>query len=128
MPPPNISRRPTRAEELDDHKIVLFGNYHPPVADINWLAETGRRPGSLRKAVLEVNSLQAMWQATRAGVGLAALPDYMATEAEAAGLIRVLPELKTPKIDVFFVYPEELRNSKRVAVFRDFLLARLAQR
>ena len=26
---------------------------------------------------------------------------------------------------MFFVYPEELRNSKRVAVFRDFLLSRL---
>ena len=25
-----------------------------------------------------------------------------------------------------FVYPEELRNSKRVAVFRDFLVAELA--
>ena len=37
-------------------------------------------------------------------------------------------DLKTPKVDVFFVYPEELRNSKRVAVFRDFLLTKLAQR
>ncbi len=119
---------PARAEELDDHKLVLFGNYRPPVADINWLAEAGRRPGSPRKAVLEVNSLQAMWQATLAGVGLAALPDYMALQAEADGLVRVLPDFKTPKIDVFFVYPEELRNSKRVAVFRDFLLQRLAQR
>jgi len=39
----------------------------------------------------------------------------------------VLDDLKGPKVDVFFVYPEELRNSKRVAVFRDFLLARLAE-
>ncbi len=28
-------------------------------------------------------------------------------------------------MDVYFVYPEELRNSKRVAVFRDFLLAEI---
>ena len=42
--------------------------------------------------------------------------------------MQVLPELKGPKVDVFFVYPEELRNSKRVAVFRDFLLAKLAER
>jgi DNA-binding transcriptional LysR family regulator len=50
----------------------------------------------------------------------------MANEAD--GLVRILADLKAPKVDVFFVYPEELRNSKRVAVFRDFLLARLAQR
>jgi len=38
----------------------------------------------------------------------------------------VLTDLKTPKIEAFFVYPEEMRNSKRVAVFRDFLVAELA--
>jgi len=42
--------------------------------------------------------------------------------------VQLLPDLKAPKVDVFFVYPEELRNSKRVAVFRDFLLAQLANR
>ena len=42
--------------------------------------------------------------------------------------MRILPDMKAPKVDVYFVYPEELRNSKRVAVFRDFLLARLAER
>ena len=46
--------------------------------------------------------------------------------AENPDLVRILPDLKGPKVDVYFVYPEELRNSKRVAVFRDFLLARLA--
>jgi hypothetical protein len=51
------------------------------------------------------------------------LPDYVVSENP--DLVHVLAELKGPKVDVFFVYPEELRNSKRVAVFRDFLLARL---
>jgi len=35
---------PQRAEDLDAHKLVLFGDYRPPVPDINWLAEVGRRP------------------------------------------------------------------------------------
>ena len=56
--------------------------------------------------------------------GIGALPDFMAVETQ--GLVRVLPDLKSPKVGVYFVYPEELRNSKRVAVFRDFLLAELA--
>ena len=119
---------PAKPEDLDNHRIILFGNYRPPVADINWLAELGRRPGNPRRALLEVNSLQAMVMAARSGVGIAALPDYMAAEEEAHGMVRVLPEVKAPKVDVYFVYPEELRTSKRVAVFRDFLLARLAQR
>jgi DNA-binding transcriptional LysR family regulator len=116
---------PQRAEDLDGHKLVLFGDYKPPVPDINWLAEAGRRPGSPRRAVLEVNSLAAMREAVLSGMGVAALMDYMVAETD--GLVKLLPELKSPKVDVYFVYPEELRNSKRVAVFRDFLLARLAE-
>jgi DNA-binding transcriptional LysR family regulator len=115
---------PQRPEDLDAHRIVLFGEYRPPVNDINWLAEAGRRPGNPRRALLEVNSIHAMLEAVRSGLGIAALPDYMESDLE--GLVRLLPELKAPKVDVYFVYPEELRNSKRVAVFRDFLLTRLA--
>ena len=119
---------PQKPEDLDNHRIILFGDYRPPVTDINWLAELGRRPGNPRRPLLEVNSLQAIVMAVRSGIGIAALPDYMAADEEAHGMVRVLPDVKTPKVDVYFVYPEELRTSKRVAVFRDFLLARLAQR
>jgi len=116
---------PQRAEDLDAHKLILFGDYHPPVADMNWLADVGRRPGSPRRALLEVNSTQAMLLAIRSGIGIGALPDYLVNENP--DLVRVLADLKSPLVDVYFVYPEELRNSKRVAVFRDFLLARLAE-
>jgi DNA-binding transcriptional LysR family regulator len=116
---------PKRAEELDAHRLILFGNHHAPVPDINWLAEVGRRPGNPRRAVLEVNSLKAILLAIRSGAGIGAIPDYAMSDN--TDLVRIMTDLKGPKIDVFFVYPEELRNSKRVAVFRDFLLARLAE-
>ncbi len=117
---------PATIEDLDRHKLVLFGNYRPPVPDINWLATAGRRAGQPRRPVLEVNNLASMAQVIRAGVGIGVLPGWMSAEME--GLTRVLPEVSRPKVDCFFVYPEELRHSKRVAVFRDFLLARLQQR
>jgi DNA-binding transcriptional LysR family regulator len=116
---------PQRPEDLDAHKLVLFGSHHPPVPDVNWLAEVGRRPGNPRRAVLEVNSVHAVLLAIRSGLGIGALPDYVVSENP--DLVRVLSDLKGPKVDMFFVYPEELRNSKRVAVFRDFLLSRLAE-
>ncbi len=37
---------PQRAEDLDAHRLVLFGHHHPPVQEVNWLAEAGRRPGN----------------------------------------------------------------------------------
>ena len=113
---------PQRPEDLENHRLVLFGEYRPPVPDVNWLAEVGVRR---RRAQLEVNSLNAMMRAIRSGAGIGALPDWMTPEMD--GLTRLLPDLKSPKVDVYFVYPEELRNSKRVAVFRDFLVARLQE-
>jgi len=117
---------PQRVEDLDAHRLVLFGDYHPPVPDINWLAEAGRRPGNPRKALLEVNSVQALVTAVKCDLGIAAVPDYLANGDP--GLVRILADAKAPRVDVYFVYPEELRNSKRVAVFRDFLLSRIGHK
>jgi len=36
-------------------------------------------------------------------------------------LVRVLPELENAEVPVFLAYPEELRHSRRIAAFRDFV-------
>ncbi|MFC3126417.1 LysR family transcriptional regulator [Pseudoroseomonas globiformis] len=115
---------PQRVEDLDAHRLIVYGDYRPPIESINWLLEAGRRPGSPRRAAVEVNSLPAMLHAVRSGLGLAALPDYMGDQLDE--LIPVLQDFKPPRIDAYFVYPEEMRNSKRVGVFRDFLVTELA--
>lgn len=122
----DASGTPQKLEDLADHKLIIYGDYRPPVPDINWLADAAKRAGVTRKPVLEMNSIFGMLRAVKSGLGIAALPDYMVEET--AGLVRLLPDVKAPKVDAYFVYPEELRNSKRVAVFRDFLLARLAEK
>ena len=60
----------------------------------------------------------------QSGLGIGALPDYMSRQA--GNLVEILPELRGPTIDVYFVYPEELRKSKRIGVLRDFLVGKLA--
>ena len=37
--------------------------------------------------------------------------------SDPGNLVAVLPGLAKPHVDMYFVYPEELRNSKRVSVF-----------
>ena len=59
------------------------------------------------------------------GLGVAALPDFVANEHNS--LVRVLPEVSGPPNEAYFVYPEELRTSKRISVFRDFLLRKVAE-
>jgi DNA-binding transcriptional LysR family regulator len=62
----------------------------------------------------------------RAGIGIGAVPDYLVQDQ--TGLVPILAEIKKPTIDMYFVYPEELRNSKRVSVFRDFLVNSISER
>ena len=117
---------PTTAEELDQHAIILYGqDAPPPVASINWLIDAGADPEQRRKPILRINNLYGIYRAVRSGLGIAALPDYMV--AETSNLVRILPELAGPSIEAYFVYPEELRQSKRVSVFRDFLLRKVAE-
>ena len=114
---------PTSAEQLDEHRIVSFGEPVPSyLGDINFLERMGRTDSSPRRASLKVNAIYGMMQACRAGIGIAMLPDYVTEEED--GLVQVLAETELPAYEAFFVYPPALQNSKRVGVFRDFLVAK----
>jgi len=113
---------PQTTDDLDNHRLVVFGENAPSyLKEMNWLLIAGREPGNPRPATLTVNSVVAIRQAVEKGVGIAMLPDYLiGNDTE---LVTVLQDYEVPAFDVFFVYPEELRDSARVTVFRDFLVA-----
>ena len=114
---------PTSAEQLDEHRIISFGEPVPSyLGDINFLEHMGRTDSSPRRASLKVNAIYGMMQACRAGVGIAMLPDYVVEEDDR--LVQLMPETELPAYEAFFVYPPALKNSKRVGVFRDFLVAK----
>ncbi|MBT3660280.1 MAG: LysR family transcriptional regulator [Rhodospirillaceae bacterium] len=112
---------PKKAEDLDAHRLIVYGeDARPPVENLNWLLTEGTPKGVVRKPALQVSNIYGIFRAVQSGVGIAALPDYM--NREVGNLIEVLPELCGPSVEVYFVYPEELRESKRIVVLRDFLL------
>jgi len=117
---------PRTAEELDNHRLIVFGeDAKLPAGSVNWLLDAGARPERPRRPILTVNNVYGIFRAAQTGLGIAALPDYLSRDAD--NLVPILPELKGPNVDVYFVYPEELRHSKRVAVFRDFLVSKIAE-
>ncbi len=117
---------PLKAEDLDRHRLIVYGeDTRPPVPDVNWLLRVGRGNQPLRTPAMSVNNTYAVMRAVESGAGLGALPEFMVEESD--GLVHVLTELEGPQIDAFFVYPEEVRATRRVAVFRDFLLRQVAQ-
>lgn len=114
---------PTSVADLDDHRIISFGEPAPAyLSEVNFLETLGREDGSPRHPALRVNAIFGMVQACRQDIGIAMLPDYIIEEEP--NLVRLLDELTLPELDAYFVYPPALRNSKRVGVFRDFLVAK----
>jgi DNA-binding transcriptional LysR family regulator len=114
---------PRTVEELDSHRVISFGEPVPSyLGDINYLERLGRPDSSPRRAAVKVNAIYGMMQAARAGIGIAMLPDYV-TENETS-LQRVLAGIEIPSYEAYFVYPPALKNSKRVGVFRDFVVGK----
>ncbi len=117
---------PGKPEDLADHMLIVYGeDMEPPVANVNWLLEAGRKPNDRDRALLKVNNIYGIYRAVQSGVGIASLPDY--TIRQASQLVRILPELEGPSYDAYFVYPAELRHSKRIIVFRDYLIRKIAE-
>jgi DNA-binding transcriptional LysR family regulator len=116
-------------DDLDRHRLIVYGSeaMPPPVLSLNWVLIAGQdgndRPA--RRATLMINNVYGMLRAAERGLGVASLPDYLCSTSRR--LVRVLPQLEGPTFDAYFVYPEEMRASKRVSVFRDFLLRKLAE-
>jgi DNA-binding transcriptional LysR family regulator len=116
--------RPKTLEELDDHPIILYGATGA-MRDVDWLERLGREGGILRQPAMTIDSVYALMKAVQSGVGIAGLPDYVAADNPA--LIRILPDITGPSFDLYFAYPEELRRSKRIQAFSDFLTRQIRQ-
>ena len=117
---------PKTVQDLDNHDLIAYPtDMRAPISNINWLLDAGDPPQGTRNPILRVNNVYAIFKAVESGLGMAALPDYMVEGSR--DIVRVLPELNGPTVETYFVYAEELRHSKRIAVFRDFLVRKVAE-
>ena len=66
-----------------------------------------------------MNNYFGVLQAVLSDLGIGVLPDYVIEDFPT--LVRVLPEVESGEVPVFLAYPEELRQSKRIMAFRDFV-------
>ncbi len=120
---------PQKPEDLDKHRLITFGqevgDQRELLPTLNFLMAAGANPRRPRRPVLQVNNIYGIYRAVLSGLGLGALPNYF--DEGSANLVRVLPELQSPPTEVYFVYPEELRQSARIAVFREFLIRKVME-
>ena len=113
---------PQSLEDQEKHRFVSYGGTPAQhLSVIRWLETAGRDGKDPRVPVFRANSVVALKYAVRAGIGVGLIPDYLTSEE--TDLVPVLTEVQLPTIPIIFVYPEELRTSKKVQVLRDFLVA-----
>lgn len=109
---------PKSFEDLEKHRIISQSLSTRQVNEgVAWLKPLLSRE---KLSHLTINNYFGVLQAVLYGTGIGVLPNYvseMVTE-----LVRVLPEEESKEIPVFLAFPEELRHSKRVQAFRDFVL------
>lgn len=111
---------PQSLKELQHHRLITYpAHLPPPFPHINWLLERADIRRLKLRPHMQINSLNAIRRAVKAGMGLAALPDYMMYRSR--HISRVLTDIPAPTTEAYYVYPLEMKNSRRVAVFRNFI-------
>lgn len=113
---------PKDVDDLDTHRIIAYSASSSPAGmrELDWAVRAGREDARPRTPLLELNNVYGMLRAVESGFGIASVPDYMARGNE--NLVKVLPTLAGPSFDVYFIYPSDLKRSKRIAAFRQFLI------
>ena len=108
---------PASLNDLNEHRLICQNTDSDQVgAGLNLIQ---RLLVNDVRSMLTVNNYFGVLQGVLHHLGIGVLPDYLIEEFPA--LMQVLPETESSEVPVFLAYPEELRQSKRVAAFRDFV-------
>ena len=75
-------------------------------------------------SLLLLNNYYGIFRAVRNGLGVGTLPDYVAIDFPE--LVRILPEYQSEVVPIFIAYPQELKKSKRLSAFKDFIIEELS--
>jgi DNA-binding transcriptional LysR family regulator len=109
---------PEKIDDFTQHRLICQSSSTPQVAaGANLVADLMSVDVP---STLTVNNYFGVLQGVLSHLGVGVLPDYITEDFP--HLVRVLPNIESSEVPVFLAYPEELRHSKRVAAFRDFVV------
>ena len=109
---------PSGLEDISEHRLI---SQNPATAQVAAGATLVQSLLSQDiRSTLTVNNYYGVLQAVLYNLGIGVLPDYLTEDFP--NLVRVLPDVESSEVPVFLAYPEELRHSKRISAFRDFVM------
>jgi len=109
---------PSSLDDLSDFRLISQNITSQQVSvGAQLIRELTARP--LRSS-FTVNNYFGVLQAVLNHLGIGVLPDYVSEDFP--DLVHVLPDVASGDIPVFLAYPEELRHSRRISAFREFVV------
>ncbi len=109
---------PQSFEDLHKHPLLHFRTAHRAVWDF---VDAKGKPQSFEfQPFLNSNSGVFLLEATLKGLGIARLPDFVASEAQTAGrLVPVLSGMTIPDLGIYLVHAENRRLNRRMRLFSE---------
>jgi len=120
----NEHGNPESPEDLKDHRLICQSTTATQVSASAIFTQQLLTYNV--RSLLTVNNYFGVLQGLLSNLGIGVLPDYVTEDFP--NLVRVLPDMESNDIPVFLAYPEELRHSKRIAAFRDFVTEEIIAR
>ncbi|NDV01418.1 LysR family transcriptional regulator [Pseudoroseicyclus tamaricis] len=108
---------PATMQDIGMHRLISLSPSSPQVSAGKLLVQ--QLMAQEMPSLLTVNNYFGALQAVINNLGIGVLPDYVVEDFP--DLVRVLPDIESAEVPVFLAYPEELRQSKRISAFRDFV-------
>jgi DNA-binding transcriptional LysR family regulator len=118
---------PRKLADLAKHDALVYSTVQ---GDARWLftGADGRLHPTAVRGPLRSNNLSALLAAARGGMGLAALPWYVAHESVKAGAVQpVLGEWSLPSQEIHAVYPSPRQVPTKVSGFIEWLQGQIGE-
>jgi len=111
---------PKTREELKSHSIIACEeNSFFSSVKANWFfTNSTKNEKQTLFPHISVNSFLGVYQMIKNNVGIGVLPSYTTDK----DLQTILGSMPCPLVSIFFLYPTELRSSKKAKVFQNFLV------
>ncbi|MGN6670742.1 MAG: LysR family transcriptional regulator [Candidatus Nucleicultricaceae bacterium] len=112
---------PRSVGDLDSHQLIGYGDHtNHPYHCSNWLLTTGLPEGKMREPYVQANATQTRVMMAQSDMGIITVPGEHPGIGE-SGLVEINLGVQGPTIDLYYIYSKQLKNSKRILGFRDYL-------
>ena len=113
---------PQSVEDLDHHRLLSYGEYPYPTANLNWHLSAGCSEGKIREPYMQVNLGHKLVSLAVQGIGIVTLAKESANFKNPHDiLVPVLPDVEGPDIKFYYIYPKHLKESHRVQALGTYL-------